>query len=103
MYLFDKSDEALLNDYEDILNSSEDSSLMKGFQILIDDFVNNNPVSVKMPIADEWDEKALASDWSIKVLFHLIANNNKFFLLSITTSVNMFSSRVLQELAKVIP
>ncbi|MDO8669108.1 MAG: DEAD/DEAH box helicase [Candidatus Buchananbacteria bacterium] len=55
--LFDKSDEALLNDYEDILNAPEGSSLMNGFQILIDDFIHKNPESVNMVIIDEWDEK----------------------------------------------
>lgn len=57
--LFDKSDEALLNDYEDILNASEDSALMKGFQVLIEDFIHENPTSVQGPIADEWDEKSV--------------------------------------------
>src|SRR3989344_4706623 len=57
--LFDKSDEALLNDYEDILNAPEGSSLMNGFQILIDDFIHKNPKSIQRPIADEWDEKSV--------------------------------------------
>ena len=55
--LFDKSDEALLNDYEDILNAADDSPLMQGFQTLIEDFIHENPVSVQGVIADEWDEK----------------------------------------------
>ena len=55
--LFDKSDEALLNDYEDILNAPADSSLMQGFQTLIEDFIKENPDSVQLVIADEWDEK----------------------------------------------
>lgn len=57
--LFDKSDEALLNDYEDILNAPEGGSLMQGFQVLIEDFIHKNPVSVQGPIADEWDEKSV--------------------------------------------
>ena len=57
--LFDKSDEALLNDYEDILNAAEDSTLMKGFQVLIDDFIHKNPVSIAKPIRDEWDGKGV--------------------------------------------
>src|SRR3989344_6154408 len=57
--LFDKSDEALLNDYEDILNAPEGSSLMNGFQVLIDDFIHKNPKSIQRPIADEWDEKSV--------------------------------------------
>lgn len=57
--LFDKSDEALLNDYEDILTAPEDSSLMNGFQVLIEDFIHKNPESVNGLIADEWDEKGV--------------------------------------------
>lgn len=57
--LFDKSDEALLNDYEDILNATEESSLMEGFKVLIDDFINKNPESVQTSIADDWDEKSV--------------------------------------------
>ena len=57
--LFDKSDEALLNDYEDILNAAADSTLMQGFQILIDDFIHKNPESVARPIRDEWDSKSV--------------------------------------------
>lgn len=57
--LFDKSDEALLNDYEDILNALAGSPLMESFQILIDDFINKNPESVAKPIRDEWDEKTV--------------------------------------------
>lgn len=55
--LFDKSDEALLNDYEDILNAAADSSLMQGFQVLIDDFIHKNPESVARSIREEWDSK----------------------------------------------
>ncbi|MFZ2522739.1 MAG: AAA domain-containing protein [Minisyncoccia bacterium] len=57
--LFDKSDEALLNDYEDILNAPDGSPLMSGFQILIDDFIHKNPESIQGLIADEWDDKTV--------------------------------------------
>ncbi|MBI1833471.1 MAG: hypothetical protein HYR90_01470 [Candidatus Andersenbacteria bacterium] len=57
--LFDKSDEALLNDYEDILNAAADSVLMKGFQVLINDFIHENPESVAKPIRDDWDSKGV--------------------------------------------
>lgn len=57
--LFDKSDEALLNDYEDILNAPENGPLMQGFQVLIEDFIHKNPESVNGPIADEWDDKGV--------------------------------------------
>lgn len=55
--LFDKSDEALLNDYEDILNADDDSTLMSGFQVLVDDFIHKNPESVAKNIRDDWDSK----------------------------------------------
>lgn len=57
--LFDKSDEALLNDYEDILNAARDSTLMQGFQVLIDDFIHKNPESIAQPIRDDWDSKSV--------------------------------------------
>lgn len=55
--LFDKSDEALINDYEEILNASEDSPLMSIFQSLIDDFIHKNPEDVSTEVRDEWDDK----------------------------------------------
>lgn len=57
--LFDKSDEALLNDYEDILNAAEGSLLMQGFQVLIDDFINKNPESINLSVIDEWGDKSV--------------------------------------------
>lgn len=46
--LFDKSDESLVNDYEEILQKLkiEDDGLADSFQLLIDDFITNNPISV---------------------------------------------------------
>ena len=48
-----------MNDYEDILNAAADSTLMQGFQVLIDDFIHKNPESVARPIRDEWDNKSI--------------------------------------------
>ena len=55
--LFDKSDEALVNDYEDILQelSLEDSLLSGAFNKLLGDFLYNNPESVNPIVEDEWD------------------------------------------------
>jgi superfamily I DNA and/or RNA helicase/very-short-patch-repair endonuclease len=55
--LFDKSDEALVNDYEEILQllASEDSSLAEIFNKLIDDFIHKNPISFNSEVEDEWD------------------------------------------------
>jgi len=55
--LFDKSDESLVNDYEDILLKLKegDDNLAIAFQHLIDDFITNNPLSINLEIEDEWD------------------------------------------------
>lgn len=55
--LFDKSDEALINDYEDILQliDSGDSALGEAFGKLIEDFINNDPDSFNTAIDEEWD------------------------------------------------
>lgn len=55
--LFDKSDEALVNDYEEILKLLEngDSSLGNAFNTLIEDFISKNPKVFNVDISDEWD------------------------------------------------
>ncbi len=55
--LFDKSDEALVNDYEEILEllSQEDSVLAETFNTLIDDFIYNEPQRFNTEVGDEWD------------------------------------------------
>ncbi len=55
--LFDKSDEALVNDYEEILQqlSKGGGILSEIFNKLIDDFVQNNPEPFNPGIEDEWD------------------------------------------------
>ena len=55
--LFDKSDEALVNDYEDILQQidAEDSELADAFNILIEDFIEKDPQPFNPEIEDEWD------------------------------------------------
>lgn len=57
--LFDKSDEALVNDYEEILKalSSGNNVLSIAFNKMIDDFIHKDPKSFNMTIADEWDKK----------------------------------------------
>jgi superfamily I DNA and/or RNA helicase/very-short-patch-repair endonuclease len=46
--LFDKADESLVNDYEEILQKLEagDNCLAAAFQLLVDDFITNNPIAV---------------------------------------------------------
>jgi len=55
--LFDKSDEALVNDYEEILRllNEEDSELAKAFQKIIEDFIHNNPESHISGVEGDWD------------------------------------------------
>lgn len=55
--LFDKSDEALVNDYEEILEqlNQDGGTLADIFNKLIDDFVHKNPKPFNPKIEDEWD------------------------------------------------
>jgi len=56
--LFDKSDEALVNDYEEILQllSNDDSVLAQAFDKLIDDFIYKNPQPFNPDVENEWDD-----------------------------------------------
>lgn len=66
--LFDKSDEALVNDYEEILKllSIENSVLATAFNKLIDDFIHKDPKSFNIEIQEEWDEQEVQD----KLVFH---------------------------------
>lgn len=57
--LFDKSDESLVNDYEEILQllSIKDSVLANAFNKLIDDFIYKDPKSFSVDIQEQWDEQ----------------------------------------------
>jgi hypothetical protein len=57
--LFDKSDEALVNDYEMILQLLDkgDCVLAEAFNGLIDDFIHKNPERFTLEIEDDWDSK----------------------------------------------
>jgi very-short-patch-repair endonuclease len=54
--LFDKSDEAMINDYEDILQkvNEGDSVIGEIFNKLIDDFIRKNPEPFNPEIEEEW-------------------------------------------------
>ncbi|MCK4473855.1 topoisomerase DNA-binding C4 zinc finger domain-containing protein [Candidatus Parcubacteria bacterium] len=56
--LFDKSDEALVNDYEEILQllSEEDSIIAGAFNNFIEDFIHKNPEPFNEEVEDEWDD-----------------------------------------------
>src|SRR5579872_3239278 len=56
--LFDKSDEALVNDYEEILQLlalGADNPLAAAFNKLIDDFIHKEPESFNGAVEEEWD------------------------------------------------
>lgn len=59
--IFDKSDEALINDYEEILTklNASDDQLWNWFKKLIDDFIYNEPKKITFEIKDKWNEKSL--------------------------------------------
>lgn len=61
--LFDKSDEALVNDYEEILRLLAKGSnvLSDAFIVLIDDFIYKNPEPVNPTVEDEWDDMEISS------------------------------------------
>jgi len=53
--LFDKSDEALVNDYEEILALDVASPLVKAFEGLVDDFIRKDPKVFTTEVEDEWE------------------------------------------------
>ena len=61
--LFDKSDEALVNDYEEILTEIDEDGgdLSSAFHQLLADFLQNNPESVGQEVEKEWDESDVPS------------------------------------------
>jgi very-short-patch-repair endonuclease len=56
--IFDKSDEALINDYEEMLKllSSEDNLLSDIFNKLINDFIKEDPKRFNREVENEWDD-----------------------------------------------
>ena len=59
--LFDKSDEALVNDYEEILRllAAGDNVLAEAFNKLIDDFIHQEPKKFDIAIQEEWNEQEM--------------------------------------------
>lgn len=60
MGIFDKSDESLVNDYEEILQKLKEGhdGLAITFQNIIDDFITNNPISCNFDIEGQWNNTA---------------------------------------------
>lgn len=63
IYLFDKSDESVINDYEEILQGEE--GILWEFTTLLSDFIESNPKNFEKEVGDEWHEK----DVSEKLIF----------------------------------
>ena len=61
--LFDKSDQSLINDYEDILKNitNEDSALSGAFNKLINDFINEDPRTFNSIVEEEWENTSISS------------------------------------------
>ena len=60
--VFDKSDEALINDFEDILEkiaSGEESEIAEMFKSIIQDFLLKEPEVINEKLEDSWDEKGV--------------------------------------------
>ena len=55
LFLFDKSDQSLINDYEEILN--DNGALLENFSSLLNGFVEDNPVPFIEKVENEWEEK----------------------------------------------
>lgn len=54
LFLFDKSDEALINDYEEIIN--DEGELTGAFSELIEGFISKNPERCIEEVAEEWSD-----------------------------------------------
>lgn len=55
--LFDKSDEALINDYEQILDLDVSSELFELFEAIVNGFITEQPKDVSREVEREWDEQ----------------------------------------------
>lgn len=54
--LFDKADEALINDYEQILDMDLDSELFAEFEKIVSGFITDEPKDVSTKVEANWDE-----------------------------------------------
>ncbi len=59
IYLFDKSDESVINDYEEILNNNE--GILDQFSLLLNDFVEKDPINKEDDVEKDWTEKSIAN------------------------------------------
>lgn len=55
--LFDKADEALINDYEQILDLDVSSDLFELFEAIVNGFITEQPKDVTREVEREWDDQ----------------------------------------------
>jgi len=80
--VFDNADEALLNDYEQILQllgAGGESAVAKAFKGLIDDFIHRNPF-VTGEVQDEWDALGVPDASCTKSRFRLTGSNGQILM-----------------------
>ena len=59
--VFEKGDEAAINDYEELLQLlDEDSELGKSFAEIMNDIIKNEPINIQDTIEDKWDAQPVA-------------------------------------------
>ncbi len=63
-FLFDKSDESLINDYEEILN--DNGGLLENFAALLNGFIEENPKPFMEEVDDEWQEKDIPEKLTVE-------------------------------------
>ncbi|MCT4591887.1 MAG: AAA domain-containing protein [Candidatus Gracilibacteria bacterium] len=89
LFLFDRSDEALINDYEEILGNED---LLASFSTLLNGFVEENPRAFMEEVGDEWHNSDIAQKLTVEspiplndeqkqVLTALQKENCKFLIL----------------------
>jgi hypothetical protein len=55
--LFDKADEALINDYEQLIDMDAGSDLFEEFEKIVSGFMTDEPKDVSREVESDWDEK----------------------------------------------
>lgn len=63
-FLFDKSDESLINDYEEILNDNGD--LLENFTALLNGFVEENPKPFMEEVSYDWQKKDIPQKLTVE-------------------------------------
>lgn len=59
--LFDKADEALINDYEELLNLPPDSELVASLSQITQEFISEDPKNCNDEVNDEWEKTETAN------------------------------------------